>query len=105
MCQLTQKNEPSLRLNGVWGLFNMAFQSELYIKEEILQQLGSDQIFRLISDSDVRVVMKTLGLLRNLLSSKQHIDTIMTASGKQIMQAVVLILESDNSPEVKEQVI
>ena len=26
LCSLTHKNDPSLRLNGVWGLMNMAFQ-------------------------------------------------------------------------------
>lgn len=34
----------------------------------------------------------------------QHIDQIMSSHGKQIMQAVTLILEADHSAEVKEQV-
>lgn len=34
----------------------------------------------------------------------QHIDQIMSSHGKQIMQAVTLILEADHSIEVKEQV-
>lgn len=34
----------------------------------------------------------------------QHIDQIMSSHGKQIMQAVTLILEADHSVEVKEQV-
>lgn len=33
----------------------------------------------------------------------QHIDHIMSSHGKQIMQAVTLILEADHSIEVKEQ--
>ena len=64
----------------------MAFQAEQRIKSQILKSLGSDQIFRLLSDQDMNVVMKTLGLLRNLLSNKHHIDHIMATYGKQIMQ-------------------
>merc|ERR1719431_1863157 len=101
-CSLTHKYDPSLRLNGVWGLMNMAFQAEQRIRAQIMAALGTDQVFRLLSDSEVHVVMKTLGLLRNLLSNKQHIDHITAGYGKQLMQAVVLILESEHTPEVKE---
>ena len=64
----------------------MAFQAEQKIKIQILSSLGTDQVFRLLSDHEVGVVMKTLGLLRNLLSTKPHIDLIMGQHGKQIMQ-------------------
>jgi len=105
LCALTHKYEPPLRLNGVWGLMNMAFQAEQRIKVQIMTTLGTDQVFRLVSDTDIHVVMKTLGLLRNLLSNKHHIDHISTIYGKQMMQAVVLILESDHQAEVKEQAL
>lgn len=104
LCQLTHKFDPSLRLNGVWGLMNMSFNAEQKIKSQIMTTLGTDQVFRLLSDTEIQVVMKTLGLLRNLLSNdKQHIDHITNIYGKQLMQAVVFILESENNPEVKEQ--
>jgi len=105
LCSLTHKFDPSLRLNGVWGLMNMAFQADQRIKAQIMAALGTDQVFRLLSDSEVHVVMKTLGLLRNLLSNKQHIDHITAGYGKQLMQGVVLVLEADHSPEVKEQAL
>ena len=54
---------------------------------------------------DLGVMMKTLGLLRNLLSHKSDIDHVMNLYGKQVMQAVVLILEGDNPVEVKEQAL
>lgn len=107
LCKLTYDAEPALRLNAVWGLMvscesktghlffhikqpfqNVAFQAEERIKEEILNSLEPDQIFRLLSDKDINVVMKTLGLLRNLLSNKLHIDHIMSSYGKQIMQVI-----------------
>lgn len=105
LCNLTLKDDPALRLNGVWALMNMAFQADQKVKSKILEILGTDQVFRLLSDPDVNVLMKTLGLLRNLLSTKPHIDHIMEIHGKKIMQAVILILEGDHSAEVKEQAL
>ena len=82
LCQLTHKYDPSLRLNGVWGLMNMAFQSDQRIKVQIINALGADQIFRLLSDSDINIVMKTLGLLRNEVALKSQIDHVMGLFGK-----------------------
>jgi len=70
LCELTRRDEAALRLNGVWALMNMAFQADQNVKSQILNSLGTDQIFRLLSDPDVNILMKTLGLLRNLLSNK-----------------------------------
>ncbi|KAF8771349.1 Armadillo repeat-containing protein 8 [Argiope bruennichi] len=105
LCSLTHREDPSLRLNGVWGLMNMAFQADHKIKAQILTILGSEHLFSLLSDPDVDVLMKTLGLLRNLLSTKPHIDHIMGLHGKQVMQSIVLILEGDHCIEVKEQAL
>ncbi|XP_064105216.1 armadillo repeat-containing protein 8-like isoform X2 [Macrobrachium nipponense] len=105
LCGLTRRPHPGLRLNAVWALMNMAFQAEHRVKASILHHLGTDQIFRLLSDNDVHILMKTLGLLRNLLSTKAHIDHIMQCHGKEIMQAVILILEGEHPAEVKEQAL
>eukprot|EP00064_Thunnus_orientalis_P003282 superscaffoldBa00000260_g3291 len=100
LCSLTQSESPALRVNGIWAL--MADQK---VKVEIVRCLGTEQLFRLLSDPDTNVLMKTLGLLRNLLSTRPHIDQIMSSHGKQIMQAVTLILEAEHSIEVKEQTL
>uniref|UniRef100_A0A8C1Z6L0 Armadillo repeat-containing protein 8 n=1 Tax=Cyprinus carpio TaxID=7962 RepID=A0A8C1Z6L0_CYPCA len=104
LCSLTQSDSPALRVNGIWALMNMAFQADQKVKVEIVRALGTEQLFILLSDPDTNVLMKTLGLLRNLLSTRPHIDQIMSSHGKQIMQAVTLILEGEHSIEVKEQV-
>ncbi|KAM6441869.1 armadillo repeat-containing protein 8 isoform 3-T3 [Liasis olivaceus] len=70
LCSLTQSDNLALRVNGVWALMNMAFQAEQKIKADILRGLSTEQLFQLLSDSDVNVLMKTLGLLRNLLSTR-----------------------------------
>ncbi|KAM9485628.1 armadillo repeat-containing protein 8 isoform 3-T3 [Salvelinus alpinus] len=105
MCGLTQSDSSALRVNGIWALMNMAFQADQKLKGEIVRALGTQQLFRLLSDPDTNVLMKTLGLLRNLLSTRPHIDQIMSSHGKQIMQAVTLILEGEHSIEVKEQTL
>lgn len=105
LCELTESPEPALRLNGVWALMNMAFQAEQRVKSQILNAMGTDRIFRLLSDSDARVLMKTLGLLRNLLSTRAHIDAIMAVHALQVMQGIVLVLEGPHGPTVKEQAL
>ncbi|KAK5860628.1 hypothetical protein PBY51_022090 [Eleginops maclovinus] len=105
LCSLTQSDSPALRVNGIWALMNMAFQADQKVKVEIVRCLGTEQLFRLLSDPDSNVLMKTLGLLRNLLSTRPHIDQIMSSHGKQILQAVTLILEAEHSIEVKEQTL
>lgn len=49
--------------------------------------------------------MKTLGLLRNLVSPRQHTDTMMALHGPQVMQGVVLVLEGPYTPDIKEQAL
>lgn len=106
LCGLTRREDSALRLNGVWALMNMAYQSEQSIKMQILSTLTTEQIFRLLSDRDPDVVIKTLGLLRNLLANKPHIDHIMTLHGREIVDALLALLDSsESSAEVREQVI
>uniref|UniRef100_A0A4X2KQ28 Armadillo repeat-containing protein 8 n=1 Tax=Vombatus ursinus TaxID=29139 RepID=A0A4X2KQ28_VOMUR len=102
-----QQLRTSFQDHAVWKplMKNMAFQAEQKIKADILRSLSTEQLFQLLSDSDLNVLMKTLGLLRNLLSTRPHIDKIMSTHGKQIMQAVTLILEGEHNIEVKEQTL
>lgn len=90
LCQLTQNSELALRLNGIWALMNMTFQTEEHIKTKIINTLGTDRIFQLLNDSDTGVIMKTLGLLRNLMSKSTDIDNIMSGHSDQLMHMVRL---------------
>lgn len=42
----------------------------------------------MLGDRDERVIMKTLGLLRNLLSNTLHIETIMSEHSSEVLRAV-----------------
>lgn len=105
LSELTKSPIPALRLNGSWALMNMSFQAEQHVKTEIINSLGTDRIFQLLGDSDTRVIMKTLGLLRNLLSSTTHIETIMENHSTEILDAVMMVLDSNHSSEIKEQAL
>jgi hypothetical protein len=105
LCELTKSTNPALRLNAVWGLMNLSFQAEQHVKNEIVNSLGTDRIFQLLSDSDTRVIMKTLGLLRNLLSTTLHIEAIMSTHASEILSAIIMVLDSPHSPEIKEQAL
>ncbi|XP_064598318.1 armadillo repeat-containing protein 8-like [Liolophura sinensis] len=105
LVRLTSHEDPSLRLNGIWGLMNMAFQAEQKLKTHIITSVGPDRLLKLLSDPIPSILIKTLGLLRNLLSGKPHIDLLMNMYGKQMIQAVILILEGDHSLDIKEQTL
>lgn len=49
---------------------NMTFSCDQKLKSQVSYAFGNDDLFRLLADSEVDVVMKMLGLLRNLLSSR-----------------------------------
>lgn len=50
-------------------------------------------MFQLLTEQDETLVLKTLGLIRNLICYRTHIDSIMSSYGNKIVQAVVMILE------------
>lgn len=57
-----------------------------------------------MADTEIQVVMKTLGLSGIFCPTINNIDQITSLYGKQLMQAVVT-LESENAHEVKEQAL
>lgn len=105
LCDLTNSTDSALRLNGCWALMNMAFQSESHVKTKIINTLGTDRLFQLLDDPTTNVTMKTLGLLRNLLSSPQDIHNIMSEHSAKIMEAINWVLDSAHSSDVKEQAL
>ena len=65
-----------------------------------------EKLFQLLTEKNDVLIMKTLGLIRNLITNRVHIDQIMSAYGSQIMQAIVMILEDDTyNMSIKEQAL
>lgn len=105
LVKLVDHTQMSIRINSIWALMNMSFQSEQKTKQLILQQLSMDKIFQLLTEYDENLIMKTLGLMRNLICTKSHIDHIMSNHGTKVIQSVIMILEGDYSILIKEQAL
>lgn len=103
LCALTKKEEDGLRLNGIWALMNLTYQAEQRLNLQVLACLGTDQIFNLLKDKNLNVVLKTLGLLRNVLSIDTQIDTVMNTYGNHIMEITMMCLNDELAVECKEQ--
>ena len=68
---------------------NLAYQADQKTKRAVLRRLGTSELFRLLSDASPAVLMKTLGLLRNLLT-RPHVDQFMDDThGPQVMQVSI----------------
>lgn len=106
LCQLTTRQDATLRVNGIWALMNMATKADQNQKSEILRILTLERIFTLLEDNDNNLILKTLGLLRNLLTTKNYIDHIMINHGKDIFHHLSKLLNSpDKGNDVKEQAL
>ena len=93
----------------------------------IVKTFGSDQFLRLLTEAtaDSPIVLRTLGLIRNVLShgnvhfvafnfsplivffqdpkayTHNHIDEVMVVHGNSIIQAVIYVLEDQYSSDAK----
>lgn len=65
-----------------------------------------EKLFQLLTEQNHTLIMKTLGLIRNLITNRVHIDQIMLAHGNKIIQAIVMVLEGEfYSLAIKEQAL
>ena len=102
---------------------NLAFQANQRLKDEILSSKSTfilksisisvyfyaaitmEKIFQLLTEHDDNLIMKTLGLLRNLICTEPHIDQLMHIYGFDVMHVIIMILEADYSNLIKEQAL
>jgi hypothetical protein len=96
----------SIKVNSIWTLMNLAYQADQKIKQQILTEISMEKLFQLLTEQDETLVMKTVGLIRNLISYRPHVDYLMHIYGNKIIQAIVMILEGDYySFIIKEQAL
>lgn len=105
LVKLVDHQNISIKINTMWALMNMAFQADQKVKQQILSTITMEKIFQLLTEQDDNLIMKTLGLLRNLICTKIHIDQLMSTHGTKVMQAIIMILEGDYSNLIKEQAL
>lgn len=102
---LSDHEDSALQLNCVWALMNLAYQCEDNIKTDIINTFGLIRILKFLNDSNSFVILKTLGLLRNLCCNAYHVELIMTSHSKALLDKLCIILENNYSPDLKEQVL
>lgn len=105
LVELVDHKNHSIRVNCMWTLMNTAFQADKVIKEQIISTITMDKLFQLLIEQDDTLVMKTLGLIRNLITNRVHIDQIMAGHGTKIIQAIIMILEGEYNLAIKEQAL
>lgn len=65
-----------------------------------------EKLFQLLTEQDETLVVKTVGLIRNLISHRPHVDYLMNIYGNKIIQAIIMILEGEYySSFIKEQAL
>lgn len=108
-CKLASSQSTSrvLKINAYWLLMNFTYQlNDLELKIHIINALGISSIINTLETTDEELLLKTLGLLRNLLSQRAHIDSIMKVHGDYIIAPLIGILEKrSNQMKIKEQTL
>ena len=66
LVELSRSADVSLRMNAVWALKNLLYQSDSDIKQSVMEKLGFKALEALIEDTDIRIQEQALNLLRNL---------------------------------------
>eukprot|EP00794_Sanderia_malayensis_P017631 gene17631-19385_t len=103
---LTKRPESPLRLNGAWGLMNLSYDVDEKLKSKIMREMSVPHLLRLLVDPDVNVVVKMLGVIRNLLDSKEGMSSVIEIGRHQIMSLIASFVDSESiSKDIKEQAI
>ncbi|XP_065887397.1 armadillo repeat-containing protein 8-like isoform X2 [Dysidea avara] len=102
LCVLVSSEVYNVRLNAVWALMNATMEADLKLKCTILDLIGIEKIIILLSQqSDESVVLKVLGLMVNLSSSKEIVD-IFTAYNKQLFPVLLSYLGTGSEAIVQQ---
>ena len=106
LVELLDYRNISVKVNCMWALMNLSFLAELKVKHQILSTLTIERLFQLLTEQDETLLIKTLGLIKNLICHRPHIDQIMGLYGIKIIQAIIMVLESEYyNVSIKEQAI
>jgi armadillo repeat-containing protein 8 len=71
LCQHTYSQFAQLRLNAVWALKHFCYQPDEPLQvEQMLQELGYEQLMKLCDDEDVGVQEQALSIIRNVMTGE-----------------------------------
>jgi hypothetical protein len=71
LCQHTRSQHTQLRLNAVWALKHFCYQPDepLHV-EQMLGELGYEQLMQLCEDEDIGVQEQALSVIRNVMTGE-----------------------------------
>lgn len=72
LVEMTLSADPEMRLNSLWALKNLLYQSETSIKLGTLEKLGVERIEQLADDSIPAIQEQTMNVLRNLVCEREE---------------------------------
>jgi len=72
LVSLVHSMDSNLRLNAIWALKNIVFSAESNIKEQIIKELGWEQLYALINDKELDIQEQAINLLRNLACTNEY---------------------------------
>lgn len=71
LCLATFSEYAQLRLNAVWALKHFCYQPDEPVQiEQMLQELGYEQLMKLCDDEDVGVQEQALSVIRNVMTGE-----------------------------------
>jgi hypothetical protein len=71
LCQHTRSQYAQLRLNAVWALKHFCYQPDEQPQvEQMLGELGYDQLIKLCEDEDIGVQEQALSVIRNVMTGE-----------------------------------
>jgi hypothetical protein len=106
LVELLDYRNISIKVNSMWALMNLAFMADHKVKQQILSTITIERLFQLLTEQDETLLIKTLGLIKNLICHRPHIDQIMDLYGIKIIQAIIMVLESEYyNVSIKEQAL
>lgn len=103
---LADHDDDTIRLNSVWALMSVAYDSSADIKAKVKDSFGCDRLFNLLSPSvEPKLLMKALGLLVNLLQHDDEADEMVMQYEDTLLRCVVTLLQQSSCSEIVEQVL
>jgi len=105
LSELALHSDDDLRLNGVWALMNMAYNAESGLRDKILHHFGVPLMLARVKDSNAKIRIKTLGLIRNILKEPDEIDVLVEAHYTDIQCTLIPVLGCDTECDEQEQVL
>lgn len=97
LCHSENETNTFVRINAIWAIKNIVYQSSFEIKRQVLTMLGKELLYSLLQESDLSVQMQVLNLLRNAIcGSVEEIDFVLELLDRtRFFQEIIRIMQKN----------